>query len=72
MGVLFSFLHVPFIGSHVHDVMNKVKARLMYKTLNKIGPYSVTHIFTYKDDITNYRVRNIKWCLFTNNHAPKA
>jgi hypothetical protein len=31
----------------------------MYKTLNKIGPQSLTNLFTYKKNITNYKLRNI-------------
>ena len=42
------------------DIMRKkAKARMMYKTLNKIGPKSQTNLFTFKDVITNYSLRNI-------------
>ncbi|CAB4035835.1 AMP deaminase 2 isoform X2, partial [Paramuricea clavata] len=40
-------------------IRKKAKARMMYKTLNKIGPESLTNLFTYKSDITNYQLRNI-------------
>ena len=40
-------------------IRKKAKARMMYKTLNKIGPESLTNLFTYKNDITNYQLRNI-------------
>ena len=33
----------------------KEKARMMYKTLNKMGPESLTNLFIYKGDITNYK-----------------
>ena len=46
------------------DIMRKkAKARMMYKTLNKIGPNSQTNLFTFKDVITNYSLRNISSCL---------
>jgi hypothetical protein len=37
----------------------KAKATMMYKTLNGIGPESLTNLFTYKNEITNYRLRSI-------------
>jgi hypothetical protein len=37
----------------------KAEARMMYKTLNKIGPESLTNLFTYKNNITHYKLRNI-------------
>ena len=40
-------------------IRKKAKARMMYKTLNKIGPESLTNLFTYKNNITNYKLRNI-------------
>ena len=48
------------LGWQPLDIMRKkVKARMMYKTLNKIGPKSLTNLFTFKDVITNYSLRNI-------------
>ena len=42
------------------DIMRKkAKATMMYKTLNGIGPESLTNLFTYKNEITNYRLRSI-------------
>ena len=31
----------------------KAKAKIMYKILNKIGPASLTNLFTYKNKVTN-------------------
>ncbi len=33
------------------------KANLMYKTLNKMGPESLTNLFTYKSEVTNHKFR---------------
>ena len=32
---------------------------MMYKTLNKLGPESLSSLFTYKNEITNYKLRNV-------------
>ena len=32
---------------------------MMYKTLNKLGPESLTNLFTYKNEITKYKLRNV-------------
>ena len=50
----------------------KSKAKIMYKLLNKMGPKSLTNLFTYKGEVTNYKLRNISssLCLLqprTNN-----
>ncbi len=37
----------------------KAKAKLMYKTLNKMGPESLTNLFTYKREVTNHKLRGI-------------
>jgi hypothetical protein len=37
----------------------KSKAKIMYKLLNKMGPKSFTNLFTYKGEVTNYKLRNI-------------
>ena len=37
----------------------KGKAKIMYKLLNKMGPKSLTNLFTYKSEMTNYKRRNI-------------
>ena len=37
----------------------KAKAKMMYKLLNNMGPQSITKLFTYKDEVTNYNLRNI-------------
>ena len=31
----------------------------MYKLLNNMGPQSLTNLFTYKDEVTSYNLRNI-------------
>jgi hypothetical protein len=31
----------------------------MYKLLNKMGPKSLTNLFTYKEEVTDYKLRNI-------------
>ena len=44
----------------LHIISKKAKARMMYKTLNKLGPKSLSSlIFTYKNEITNYKLRNV-------------
>ena len=37
----------------------KAKAKMMYKVLNKMGPKSLTNLFTYKNEKTNYHLRHI-------------
>ncbi len=37
----------------------KAKAKLMYKTFNKMGPESLTNLFTYKSEATNHKLRGI-------------
>ena len=37
----------------------KSKAKIMYKLLNKMGPKSLSNLFTYKGEVTNYKLRNI-------------
>ena len=37
----------------------KAKAKMMYKLLNNMGPVSLTNLFTYKGNMTNYNLRNI-------------
>jgi hypothetical protein len=51
-------------------IRKKAKARMMYKTLNKIGPESLTNLFTYKNNITNYKLRNISSVFACHNLAP--
>ena len=43
----------------LHIIRKKAKARIMYKTLNKLGPVSLSSLFTYKNEITNYKLRNV-------------
>ena len=37
----------------------KAKAKMMYKLLNKMGPKSLTNLFSYKSEKTNYHLRDI-------------
>jgi hypothetical protein len=37
----------------------KVKAKMMYRVLNRMGPKSLTNLFSYKSEKTNYRLRGI-------------
>ena len=37
----------------------KTKGKMMYKILNKMGPQSLTKLFSYKSDKTEYHLRNI-------------
>ena len=37
----------------------KAKAKIMYKLLNKMGPKSLTNLFSYKSEKTNYHLRDI-------------
>ena len=37
----------------------KAKAKIMYKLLNKMGPKSLTNLFSYKSENTNYHLRDI-------------
>ena len=37
----------------------KAKAKTMYKVLNKMGPKSLTNLFSYKSEKTNYLLRDI-------------
>ena len=37
----------------------KAKAKIMYKSLNKMGPKSLTNLFSYKSEKTNYHLRDI-------------
>ena len=37
----------------------KAKAKMMYKLLNNMGVQSLTKLFTYKDEVTSYNLRNI-------------
>ena len=41
----------------------KVKAKMMYKLLNNMGPQSLTNLFTYKGETTSYNLRNISGTL---------
>ena len=36
----------------------KTKARMMYKLLNKMGPKSLTNLFSFKSEKTNYHIRS--------------
>ena len=56
----------------LQSIREKAKAKLMYKILNKMGPESLTNLFTYKSGMTNYKLRDISSGLYlpqprTNN-----
>ena len=38
----------------------KAKAKLMFKLLNKMDPKSLTELFTFKSEMSNYELRDIK------------
>ena len=38
----------------------KAKSKLMFKLLNKIGPKSLTDLFTFKSEVTNYKLRDVE------------
>ena len=40
-------------------IRKRAKAKLMYKTLNKMGPESLANLFTYKSEVTNHKLRGI-------------
>ena len=42
----------------------KAKAKLMYKTLKKMGPESITNLFTYKSEVTDHKLRGISIVVF--------
>ena len=37
----------------------KTKAKMMHKVLNKMGPTSLGNLFTYKDEVTRYNLRDV-------------
>ena len=37
----------------------KAKAKIMYKVLNKMGPKSLSNLFSYKSEKINYNLRDI-------------
>ena len=54
------------------DDRRKIKAKMMYKVLNKMGPTSLGNLFTYKDEVTCYNLRDVSSSLYlpkprTNN-----
>ena len=52
------------LGREPLDIMRKkAKARMMYKTLNNIGPESLTKLFHCKNETTKYNLRNISGSL---------
>jgi hypothetical protein len=38
----------------------KAKSKLMFKLLNKMGPKSLTDLFTFKSEKTNYKLRDVE------------
>ena len=53
----------------LHIIRKKAKARMMYKPLNKLGPESLSSLFTYKNEITNYKLRNVQVVFVYQNHG---
>ena len=47
----------------LYIMRRKTKAKLMYKVLNKMAPEPLTKLFTYKNEITNHKLRNISTSL---------
>ena len=48
------------LGWEPLEMMRKgAKARLMYKTLHKMGPESLTKLFIKKSEVTNHKLRGI-------------
>ena len=45
----------------------KTKARMMYKLLNKMGPKSLTNLFSFKSEKTNYHL----WDVSSGLYLPK-
>jgi hypothetical protein len=41
----------------------KAKSKLMFKLLNKMGPKSLTDLFTFKSEMTNYKLVESTLCL---------
>jgi hypothetical protein len=38
----------------------KAKSKLIFKLLNKMGPKSLTDLFTFKSEMTNYKLRDVE------------
>ena len=49
------------------DDRRKIKAKMMYKVLNKLGPTSLGNLFTYKDEVTCYNL----WDVSSSLYLPK-
>ena len=48
------------LGWEPLDIMRKkAKARMMRKTLNTLGPESLSNLFTYKNEQKNYELRSV-------------
>jgi hypothetical protein len=45
----------PFITERI-----KAKSKLMFILLNKMGPKSLTDLFTCKSEVTNYKLRDVE------------
>ena len=53
-------LALQALGWETLEVERKnAKAKMIYKLLNNICPQSLTNLFTYKGDMTNFNLRNI-------------
>ena len=38
----------------------KAKSKLMFKLSNKMGPKSLSDLFTFKSEMTNYKLRDVE------------
>ena len=55
-----SSIALSALGWEPLNLMRKrAKAKLMYKTLNKMGPESLANLFTYKSEVSNHKLRGI-------------
>jgi hypothetical protein len=45
------------------------KSKLMFKLLNKMGPKSLTDLFTFKSKVTNYKLRDVESTLFFHSRV---
>ena len=58
-----SILIVVMLQKNKSMLQKKAKARMLYKTLNNIGPESLTKLFHCKNETTKYNLRNISGSL---------
>ena len=55
-----SSIALSALGWEPLNLMRKrAKAKIVYKTLNKMGPESLANLFTCKSEVTNHKLRGI-------------